>query len=174
MKKKLLTTLLSVFVMITTFTASVFADGNEAIIGSTGYPTLQAAIDAVNNGETIVINKSEICYDTPITINNGKTFTIDFMNGSTQCVFRWYDMNGAQREKDIFTVGGNSNVTVKNMQYKIGIGERGNRIFKVNSTGTLTLTNMICGSGEEIIKDTPVVNNGGTSVFKVNAQGGSY
>lgn len=57
------------------------------------------------------------------------------------------------------------------MQYKIGIGERGNRIFKVNSTGTLTLTNMICGSGEDIIKDTPVVNNGGTSVFKVNAQG---
>lgn len=101
MKKKLLTTLLLVFMMITTFTASVFADGNEAIIGSTGYPTLQAAIDAVNNGETIVINKSEICYDTPITINNGKTFTIDFMNVSTQCVFRWYDMNGAQREKDI-------------------------------------------------------------------------
>lgn len=53
MKKKLLTILLSVFMIMASFTARVFADGEVAQIGETKYGTLQAAIDAAENGGVV-------------------------------------------------------------------------------------------------------------------------
>ena len=162
--KKLLITILSTILLVSMGTTNIFAEDEDVKNITTGelYATLQDAIDSVDNGETIVILKDEISYSTPITIDNGKTFTIDFKDdGSTQHSFRWSDMEGTQKDKDIFTISNNSNVTVKDMQYKIGLGERGNRVFLVNSTGTLTLKGMICNSVDNI-KDTPVRNTGGT------------
>lgn len=128
------------------------------------YETLQAAINAVEDNQTIKVNQDLNC-GTPISINNGKTFTIDFNDGSTQHTFTWSDSADApHRDKDIFTIEGNSNVTVKNMQYKIASDEYGNRIFTVNNTGTLTLKDMTCDSADNI-KDTPVRNNGGTVII---------
>lgn len=165
MKKKLLTILLSVFMIVTTFTTKVFADGNVAKIGNTEYEKLQDAIAAVDNDETIVIISNITC-DTPITIGNGKTFTIDFKDdGSTQHSFKWDVTVGQGYQQDIITIEGNSNVTVKNMEFLVGThDEHGNRIFKVNSTGKLTLNNMTLNSGDSI-RNIPVKNNGGTVVI---------
>lgn len=143
--------------------ASEITETTIAKIGTEGYESLEDAINAVQNNETIVVIK-DFTYDTPITINNGKTFTIDFNDGSTQHSFRWFDMMGSQTDKNIFTIDDNSNVTVKNMRYLVGVGEKANRVFNVNSTAALTLTNMIC-SGDDDIKDIPVRNNGGTVVI---------
>lgn len=143
--------------------ASEITETTIAKIGAEGYESLEDAINAVQNNETIVVIK-DFTYDTPITINNGKTFTIDFNDGSTQHTFRWFDMMGSQTDKNIFTIDDNSNVTVKNMRYLVGVGEKANRVFNVNSTATLTLTNMICSSDDDI-KDIPVRNNGGTVVI---------
>ncbi len=143
--------------------ASEITETTIAKIGTEGYESLEDAINAVQNNETIVVIK-DFTYDTPITINNGKTFSIDFNDGSTQHTFRWYDMMGSQTDKNIFTIDDNSNVTVKNMRYLVGVGEKANRVFNVNSTAALTLTNMICSSDDDI-KDIPVRNNGGTVVI---------
>ncbi|MCQ2793407.1 MAG: hypothetical protein MJ221_03210 [Bacilli bacterium] len=156
--------------------ASEITETAIAKIGTEGYESLEDAINAVQNNETIVVIK-DFTYDTPITINNGKTFTIDFNDGSTQHTFRWYDMMGSQTDKNIFTIDDNSNVTVKNMRYLVGVGEKANRVFNVNSTATLTLADMICSSDDDI-KDIPVRNNGGTVVIDggditTNAPGGA-
>ena len=143
--------------------ASEITETSVAKIGTEGYESLEDAIDAVQNNETIVVIK-DFTYDTPITIDNGKTFSIDFKDGSTQHTFRWYDMVGSQTDKDIFTIDNNSNVTVKNMKYLVGGEEKANRVFTVNTAATLTLVDMVCDASDNI-KDIPVRNNGGTVVI---------
>ena len=143
--------------------ASEITETTIAKIGTEGYESLEDAINAVQNNETIVVIK-DFTYGTPITIDNGKTFTIDFNDGSTQHTFTWFDTTGSHTDKNIFTIDDNSNITVKNMKYLVGEGEKANRVFNVNSTATLTLTNMICSSDDNI-KDIPVRNNGGTVII---------
>lgn len=164
MKKRVLSIILVVVMLLSLMPATVFATENEAKIGSDEYSTLEAAIDAVQNNETIVMLQ-DVIYGTSITINNGKTFTIDFKDGSTQHTFTWDVTSGSTINRDIFTIGGNSIVTVKNMNFLVGgPDEQGNRIFNVNSTGKLTLNNMTLNSGDSI-RNTPVQNNGGTVVI---------
>lgn len=83
MKKKLLTILLSVFMIIITFTANVFADGEVYVaqIGETKYATLQEAIGAVQDGDQIAL-LDDVTIDSEIIIPDGKTFTID-LNSKT-------------------------------------------------------------------------------------------
>ena len=125
------------------------------------YETLQAAINAVEDNQTIKVNQDLNC-GTPISINNGKTFTIDFNDGSTQHSFIWDVTTGSTINQDIFIIESNSNVTVKNMKFLVGGSEeQGNRLFKVNPTGTLTLYQME-SNDENGKKNIPVLNNGGT------------
>ncbi len=56
---------------------------NVAEIGSTGYPTLQAAVDAVDEGQTIKLTDAITVTDSSsITINGAYSFTLD-LNGKT-------------------------------------------------------------------------------------------
>ena len=56
---------------------------NVAEIGSTGYPTLQAAVDAVGEGETIKLaDNITITDSSSITISGANSFTLD-LNGKT-------------------------------------------------------------------------------------------
>lgn len=168
MKKRFLPIFLVVVMLIGLVpfgSINVFASMPACEIEETGsgYNTLQEAIDAVADNQTIKVNQDLTC-STLISINNGKTFTIDFNDGSTQHSFTWMGLSSMTSNQDIFTVEANSNVTVKNMNYLVGENVIGNRIFKVNATGTLLLSNMYCAKDNKI-QDTPVVNNGGTVVI---------
>lgn len=86
MKKKLLTILLSVFMMIGTFTARVFADGNVAKIDNTEYATLAAAIAAVptdgNEVTIVMIGDETIIGNAGVTIAANQSVVLD-LNGHT-------------------------------------------------------------------------------------------
>lgn len=64
MKRKLLSILLTLCLAFSLLPTAALADGkgtqtnDVAQIGSTGYETLQAAIDAAKSGDTIVLKKS--------------------------------------------------------------------------------------------------------------------
>lgn len=79
MKRKILGVLMTVTAMFVLGTVGTFAATSVANIGSTGYATLEEAIEAVDNGETIILNER---VDEELTINNNKNFTIS-LNGNT-------------------------------------------------------------------------------------------
>lgn len=58
MKKRFLAVLLSVMMTLTSLSTTVFANGggNVAYIGGTGYPSLGAAVNAAQPGETITLS----------------------------------------------------------------------------------------------------------------------
>lgn len=162
--KKLLISILSVILLVSMSTTNIFAAGNEAKIGSYEYPTLQQAIDAVNNGEEIIVIDNIVC-GTSITINNGKTFTINFNDGSTQRSFKWDVTSGSTINQNIFTIDSNSNVTVEDIIFLVGdTEEQHNTIFKVKTSGLLKLSNMTLNDGNQS-RNIPVVNDGGTVVI---------
>lgn len=74
MKKKLLTILLSIAVILTS-TVTVFADDNQVlIVGGSSFSTVQAAVDAAENNQTIKLNGN--CKEN-VNIPAEKTVTID-------------------------------------------------------------------------------------------------
>ncbi|MDO4854843.1 MAG: InlB B-repeat-containing protein [Coriobacteriia bacterium] len=77
-----------------------------AYIGDTGYESLQAAIAAVSNNQTV-----ELCDDVTadLTIENGKTFTLD-LGGKT--------LTAASNDAAALEVSKNSKLTVKNGSIK--------------------------------------------------------
>lgn len=72
-----------------------------ASIGKIGYKNLQAAVDAVKNGETILLNP-EVTHTEGATINNGVQFTIDGQMATVTASI---------------VLGLNQNVTVKNINF---------------------------------------------------------
>lgn len=58
---------------------SLVSGDNVAQIGETGYPTMQEAVDAVANGQTIQLLKN-IVVSEPVSISGNKSFTLD-LNG---------------------------------------------------------------------------------------------
>jgi len=72
-----------------------------AAIGKIGYKNLQAAVDAVKNGEIILLNK-DVTHTEGATINNGVQFTIDGQNATFT---------------NTIVLGLNQNVTIKNIQF---------------------------------------------------------
>ena len=72
-----------------------------ASIGKIGYKNLQAAVDAVKNGETILLNP-EVTHTEGATINNGVQFTIDGQEATVTASI---------------VLGLNQNVTVKNINF---------------------------------------------------------
>ena len=98
----LLTLLLTLLVATPAFAKTVCK------IGSKGYSSLQAAVDAVKDGKTIKVTKA-IKAKNRVEVPAGKRFTIDFAKKKYTC------------EKDItaFGVGPNSNVTIKNAKIEV-------------------------------------------------------
>lgn len=96
MKKKLLAIIATAAMVVTMIPSMVLADeANVAQIGSQGYPTLQAALDAANDGETVKLLKdismdsTDVVetedadkYDVLIYVSKGKAIKLN-MNGKT-------------------------------------------------------------------------------------------
>ncbi len=64
--------------MITLFSVTAFAEGEEAKIGSTTYATLKEALEASKDGDTITILKGVSWNETSPYTLSGKSITIDF------------------------------------------------------------------------------------------------
>lgn len=91
MKKRVLPIFLAVIMLIVivpfgSIKAFAYEYACEIEGAGLGYNTLQEAIYAVSDNQTIKVKQNLIC-STQILINNGKTFTIDFNDGSTQHTF---------------------------------------------------------------------------------------
>ena len=140
-----------------------FAAAVVAKIGSKTYGTLQAAVDAVQNGETIVV-QTDITGAENVVVPDGVTFTLD-LNDKT--------FNGTIKVP-------NADLTVKNGK----IVNTNSSVNAVESTGTLTVTNVDITSARAAVRveggkatltgGTYRTNNaGGMTVNTINVSGNS-
>ena len=72
-----LRSLLPVLAVMCVWVISVSAADDAAVIGKTGYRTLQDAVNAVRNSQTIVVKKAQKT-SAPVEVSSPKKFTIDF------------------------------------------------------------------------------------------------
>ena len=160
--KKLLATVLSAAMVLGTMAIPAFADesesGNVAKIGDTEYATLQEAVDAAQNGDTVtLLNNSEgvgltLSQKAPknIVIDfNNYTYTVSNAVGSTT-----YETQAAHFEK------GNT-VTLKNGT--LAAGTDPNLKLLIQNYCDLTLENMTLDGGDSL--DYILSINHGNVVF---------
>ena len=134
MKRKLLSVLLTLCLAFSLLPTAALADGEEtsqaeggeqktyvAQIGEEKYETLQAAVNAANNGDTVTLLGD---VTTKATIPAEKTITID-LNGKT-----------LKEQGQVFDVYGN--LTIKNGTVELTAGE-GNAAIWLNQTAKLTI-----------------------------------
>ena len=130
--KKTLAWLLTLFMVLTVSTVTVFAaETDVAKIGETGYATLAEAVAAAKDGDTVtlladVTTASTITIDKAITLDgNGKTITY----------------TGSDRAIEMANSLGAAEITIKNLTVNCSASycQRG---INYNATGKLTLDNV--------------------------------
>lgn len=165
--KKLLSAVLSFAMIFTMFTIAspkaAAAVGNAAKIGTTEYATLNKAIEAVSDGETITLLR-DVTDATGITVQSGTNFTLDFGGhvytlsgpgaGSTGT-----ETNGFQLLKD-------STITFKNGT--VNIAPNANNIKRIiQNYANLTLENMRFETMNQVDGENYALSfNNGEIVFK--------
>ncbi len=165
--KKLLRAVLSFAMIFTMFTIAspkaAAAVGNAAKIGTKEYATLNEAIKAVSDGETITLLR-DVTDATGIAVESGKNFTLDFGGhvytlsgpgaGSTTT-----ETNGFQLLKD-------STITFQNGT--VNIAPNANNIKRIiQNYADLTLENMRFETMNQVGgEDYALSFNNGTIVFK--------
>ena len=139
MKRKLLSKLLAIAMVLTLLPAGVFAEGtgntNVAEVDGTKYPTLAAAVDAATDGQTVklVANTEE-----DITIPTGKNIMLDLGNSTLT------NKNG-----DTITVALGATLTVT------GNGE------SADEDGSAGTVDNVTNGKADIINNGTVILNGG-------------
>lgn len=139
MKQKLLSKLLAIAMVLTLLPAGVFAEGaegtNVAQIGDQGYATLQAAVDAAGDGQTVtlVANVTE-----DITIPAGKNVTLDLGNSTL-----------TNKSGDTITVALGATLTVT------GNGE------SADEDGSAGTVDNVTNGKADIVNNGTVILNGG-------------
>ncbi|MCD7744597.1 MAG: hypothetical protein LUI13_04810 [Lachnospiraceae bacterium] len=124
-KKMLLPFLLSMVIAVLYGTVSMADAGTAAQIGETGYASLEAAVAAVQSGETIVLQE-DLAYAEVVSVNrSGISFTLD-LNGHT---LQFTGSNAYLHIK-------NGTVTVKNGT----ISNSTDSILKIASAATVKIT----------------------------------
>ena len=125
MKRKLLSILLTLAMMLTLLPATAMAEGNETVakIGDVGYETLEAAIKDAADNATITLERS---IEVSSAISIGKTLTID-LNG--------FDITGKNGEAGcrVFQVIGGGNLTLTG-NGKISTAEKNDTDFTDSSS----------------------------------------
>ena len=178
--KKVLATILAL-VMALGLTTMAWAD-NVAKIDGTGYATLQEAVNAANNGQTIVL-QSDVVLTTSLNVAVNKTVTLDLNSYKITA-----DMNGPH----MICNAGNLTITDSSAN-KTGeiakIGAETNFGYVIENHGTMTLDR--CKISSTSVKSSAIENGwytasentAGTSctmtiqnaeVVSVNAAGGLY
>ena len=149
--KKILSTLLLTLLLALLITTPSYAKGTVCKIGSKGYSSLQAAVDAVKDGQTITVTKAIKATERVQCKVSSKTFTIDFRK-------KKYTYNG-----DDCAIGfdlGNS-VVVKNMNMT------GTNMFQVGG-GSLTIS-----SGKATCKHLADLTQHPAAISKLTIKGGT-
>mgnify|MGYP000948835634 CR=1 FL=1 len=178
--KKVLATILAL-VMALSVTTMAWAD-DVAKIGGTGYATLQEAVDAATNDQTIVL-QSNVVLTASLNVAAGKTVTLDLNSCKITA-----DMNGPH----MICNAGNLTIT-DSSENKTGeiakIGAETNFGYVIENHGTMTLDR--CKISSTSVKSSAIengwytasANTAGTSctmtiqnaeVVSVNAAGGLY
>ena len=178
--KKVLATILAL-VMALSVTTMAWAD-DVAKIGGTGYATLQEAVDAATNDQTIVL-QSNVVLTASLNVAAGKTVTLDLNSCKITA-----DMNGPH----MICNAGNLTIT-DSSEKKTGeiakIGAETNFGYVIENHGTMTLDR--CKISSTSVKSSAIengwytasANTAGTSctmtiqnaeVVSVNAAGGLY
>ena len=178
--KKVLATILAL-VMALSVTTMAWAD-DVAKIDGTGYATLQEAVNAANNGQTIVL-QSDVVLTASLNVAAGKTVTLDLNSCKITA-----DMNGPH----MICNAGNLTIT-DSSENKTGeiakIGAETNFGYVIENHGTMTLDR--CKISSTSVKSSAIengwytasANTAGTSctmtiqnaeVVSVNAAGGLY
>ena len=178
--KKVLATILAL-VMALSVTTMAWAD-DVAKIDGTGYATLQEAVNAANNGQTIVL-QSDVVLTASLNVAVNKTVTLDLNSYKITA-----DMNGPH----MICNAGNLTITDSSAN-KTGeiakIGAETNFGFVIENHGTMTLDR--CKISSTSVKSSAIengwytasANTAGTSctmtiqnaeVVSVNADGGLY
>ncbi len=178
--KKVLATILAL-VMALSVTTMAWAD-DVAKIDGTGYATLQDAVNAANNGQTIVL-QSDVVLTASLNVAVNKTVTLDLNSYKITA-----DMNGPH----MICNAGNLTITDSSAN-KTGeiakIGAETNFGYVIENHGTMTLDR--CKISSTSVKSSAIengwytasANTAGTSctmtiqnaeVVSVNADGGLY
>lgn len=178
--KKVLATILAL-VMALSVTTMAWAD-DVAKIDGTGYATLQEAVNAANNGQTIVL-QSDVVLPASLNVAVNKTVTLDLNSYKITA-----DMNGPH----MICNAGNLTITDSSAN-KTGeiakIGAETNFGYVIENHGTMTLDR--CKISSTSVKSSAIengwytasANTAGTSctmtiqnaeVVSVNADGGLY
>ncbi len=178
--KKVLATILAL-VMALSVTTMAWAD-DVAKIDGTGYATLQEAVNAANNGQTIVL-QSDVVLTASLNVAVNKTVTLDLNSYKITA-----DMNGPH----MICNAGNLTITDSSAN-KTGeiakIGAETNFGYVIENHGTMTLDR--CKISSTSVKSSAIengwytasANTAGTSctmtiqnaeVVSVNADGGLY
>ena len=178
--KKVLATILAL-VMALGLTTMAWAN-DVAKIGGTGYATLQEAVDAAANGQTIVL-QDNVTLTASLNVAAGKTVTLDLNSCKITA-----DMNGPH----MICNAGNLTIT-DSSENKTGeiakIGAETNFGYVIENHGTMTLDR--CKISSTSVKSSAIengwytasANTAGTSctmtiqnaeVVSVNAAGGLY
>ena len=178
--KKVLATILAL-VMALSVTTMAWAD-DVAKIDGTGYATLQEAVNAANNGQTIVL-QSDVVLTASLNVAVNKTVTLDLNSYKITA-----DMNGPH----MICNAGNLTITDSSAN-KTGeiakIGAETNFGYVIENHGTMTLD--CCKISSTSVKSSAIengwytasANTAGTSctmtiqnaeVVSVNADGGLY
>ena len=136
-----------------------------ARIGTTGYASLQEAIAAVGDGQTITLLK-DIPNAVGISVAEGKNFTVDFAGHTYTLVGPGAGSNGT--ETNGFQLLKDSTIIFKNGT--IRIAENGNGIKRIiQNYANLTLEDMkIYAEHQQPDENYPLSFNNGNIVFKGN------
>lgn len=162
--KKVISIALALLMVAVMLPVMAMAEGtNVAKIGTTEYPTLEAAFAAVQNGETIEVMKD--CSGNGIVVQSGKNFTVNFNN----CT---YDINGTtvgspNTETNGFQLLKDSTITFKNGKLTSTKAK-----ILIQNYCNLTLENMEL-DGLNLIRNNPsytLSNNNGSLTVKGNSK----
>jgi len=164
MKKRIICALFALYMMLTLMPTAALADevDDAAQIGETGYASLQEAVDAAHEGQTIKLLK-DIVLESPVTITSDhNAFTLD-LNGK--------QLYGGGKKSAIRHSGSNTLTIVDNSGS--GRGKVNSATPKLLESGTIVLeggtdadTVFIIESGSVVSSDlgTAILHNGGGSV----------
>ena len=136
---------------------SPLGDGDVCEIGSKGYPTLQAAVDAVQDGVPTTIKMLEnVAITGEITIPKNKNITLD-MAGFTITPATGFAAGRAFENKGTFTIKGNGTIDMT--------GAGANGYGTVNNFGRLTVEDGKYIGHVDANASNFYNRNGGTAIF---------
>ena len=161
--KKIWTMMLAILVGLGLIMPTSAAEVNVAKIGDKKYPTLEAAINAVADAQTIDLLK-DVDDAKGISVGSNKNFTIDFKGHTYTLAGPGAGSPGTETQG--FQLLKGSNITFKNGTINVANGANNIRMI-IQNYADLTLENMTIKSQSDKVAYALSINNGNVT-FKGN------